>query len=86
MSWSPRRLTKAAEIVHLRLLGSVDCGKQSERSDVDLTADFDIEKRVGISDAMAADARCKFRTPGDCIARSSLDCGQLTSRNRESAA
>lgn len=37
---------KAAGIAHLRLFGSVARGEASERSDVDLIADFDRSKRL----------------------------------------
>ena len=37
---------RAAGIVHLRLFGSVARGDASERSDVDLMADFDKSRRL----------------------------------------
>jgi predicted nucleotidyltransferase len=41
---------KAAGIVHLRLHGSVARGEASERSDVDLIAEFDTTKRLSLLD------------------------------------
>ena len=41
---------KAAGIVHLRLHGSVARGQQTPASDVDLTADFDADRRLSLLD------------------------------------
>jgi predicted nucleotidyltransferase len=41
---------RAAGIVHLRLFGSVARGEESDRSDVDLIADFDRSRRLTLFD------------------------------------
>ena len=48
---------KAAGIVHLRLHGSVARGEASEKSDVDLIADFDPAKPLSLLDMVGLENR-----------------------------
>ena len=48
---------KASGIVHLRLHGSVARGTASEKSDVDLIAEFDATKRLSLLDMVGLENR-----------------------------